>query len=67
MQSHKTGKAPLVSLPGKTYELSFLIRNTDWCGQALKAWVTVLMHRSHRPARPAGSEQEEQGQTAQKD
>jgi hypothetical protein len=39
MQSDKPGKAPVIPLSGKTYELSFLIRNTYRCGQALRTWV----------------------------
>lgn len=35
VKTHETGKTPFVPIPGKTYELSFLIRNT--CG-----WVRLL-------------------------
>jgi hypothetical protein len=35
VETHETGKAPFVPIPGQTYELSFLIRNT-W------GWVRLL-------------------------
>ena len=35
VKTHETRKTPLVPIPGQTYELSFLIRNT--CG-----WVRLL-------------------------
>jgi hypothetical protein len=37
MQTHEPGKPPFVPLPGQTYELSLLIRNTCGCGQLLRA------------------------------
>ena len=36
VQTHEPGKTPLVTLPGQTYELSLLIRNTQGCGQLLR-------------------------------
>jgi hypothetical protein len=46
MQTHETRKTPLVALPGQTYELPFLIRNTCRGGQSLKGcragvWIGV--------------------------
>jgi hypothetical protein len=35
VQTHEAGETPLVPLLGQTYELSFLVRNTDWWGQLL--------------------------------
>jgi hypothetical protein len=35
MKTHEPGKAPFVPIPGQTYELSFLIRNTY-------GWVRLL-------------------------
>jgi len=36
VQSHEPGETPLVTLPGQTYELSLLIRNTEGYGQLLR-------------------------------
>ncbi len=36
MQAYEPGKTPLVALPGQTYELSLLIRNTYRCVQLLR-------------------------------
>jgi hypothetical protein len=54
VQPHETRETPLVSLPGQTYELSLLIRNTYGYGQPLRG----LMDRPHGSPGPARSEQE---------
>jgi hypothetical protein len=36
MKTYESGKTPLVPLPGQTYELSLLIRNTYGCVQLLR-------------------------------
>jgi hypothetical protein len=38
MKTHEPGKTPLVPIPGKTYELSFLIRNTYGWVRLLRGW-----------------------------
>jgi hypothetical protein len=42
VQTHETRKTPLVALPGQTYELPFLIRNTCRGGQSLKGCAARL-------------------------
>jgi hypothetical protein len=54
VQPHETRETSLVPLPGQTYELSLLIRNTYGCGQPLRG----LMDGPHGSPGPARSEQE---------
>jgi hypothetical protein len=38
MKTYEPGEAPFVPLPGETYELPFLIRNTYGGVRLLRAW-----------------------------